>query len=552
MLSISRQFQGLPWKSTIFKAAKFSSISSRAIHVNKEPSKLPINFPSWVSDNALFKRHPRLHYLEKHCKSLQQLKQVLSYVFVSGLRRNPFVMSRVLHLCLHELEGDANMKLSFGVQVLDQIDKPNTFSWNTIIRFFANCDEPEKSLISFQYYTSMLSRGVFPDKYTFPFLLQACGSVSHCRLVKQLHCHVTKLGFDQDLFAQNALINAYINCGFLSDARELFDEMTEKDVVTWTTLISGHVAQGCYTEALNTFCEFMSSVDESNTRPNVATIVSVLSACGNLGSLDHTKSFHALLQKGGWIEMDISIGNSLIDAYAKCGSLNSCAKVFNDIGDDQKDLYSWTAIILGLAVHGQGTEARTLFCDMVRIHGVIPDAITFIAVLSACAHSGMVQEGLYIFELMKSRYGIEPNRKHYGCIIDLLGKAGMLEKAYQIVQTMPTKPNLAILGSLLSACRIHKNIDLGETVLRKIGSLSENSGGASVLLSNIYANENRWNEVIHIRKEIRAEANEKLPGLSWIQVKGTVNEFIAGDTSHSETTQLYMLLEGLENIGKTL
>lgn len=551
MLSISRQFQGLPSKSTIFKAAKFSSTtSSRAIHANKEPSKLPITCHSWVSDNALFKRHPRLHFLEKHCKSHQQLKQVLSYVFVSGLRRNPFVMSRVLYLCLHELEGDVNMKLSFGVQVLDQIDKPNTFSWNTIIRFFANCDDPEKSLITFQYYTSMLRHGVFPDKYTFPFLLQACGSVFHCRLVKQLHCHVTKLGFDYDLFAQNALINAYMNCGFLSDARELFDEMSEKDVVSWTTLISGHVAQGCYTEALNTFCE-MSTMDDSNTRPNVATIVSALSACGNLGSLDHTKCFHALLQKGGWIEMDISICNSLIDAYAKCGSLNSCAKVFKDIDDDQKDLYTWTAMILALAVHGKGTEAHKLFCDMVRIHGVVPDAITFIAVLSACAHSGMVQEGLCIFELMKSRYGIEPNLQHYGCIIDLLGKAGMLEKAYQIVQTMPTKPNLAILGSLLSACRIHKKMDLGETVLRKIGSLSGSSGGASVLLSNIYANENRWNEVIHIRKQMRAEANEKPPGLSWIQVKGTVHEFVAGDTSHSETTQFCMVL-GLETIGKTL
>ncbi|KAI5648073.1 hypothetical protein M9H77_34078 [Catharanthus roseus] len=442
------------------------------------------------------------------------------------------------------------MESGFGLQVFEQIDKPNVFSWNTIIRCFAVSDDPQRALIGFQYYTKMLSQETFPDKYTFPFLLQACGSVSDSGLMKQVQCHIVKLGFDKDLFVQNSIINACFKCGFLHDARILFDEMVEKDVVSWTTLISGLVTQGCHTEALVVFGEMLE--DDSENWPNVATIVSVLTACGNLGSLDQAKCVHSLLQKGGWIHMDISVSNSLIDAYAKCGSLNSAAKVFEDIGNDKRDLYTWTAMILALAIHGQGMDAYTLFCDMVRVSQIVPDSITFIAVLSACVHSGLVQEGLCIFESMKARYGIEPDLKHYGCIIDLLGKAGLLDRAYDIVEAMPMEPNLTILGSLLSACRIHKNLDLVEIVLKKIKSLSGKSGGAPVLLSNIYANENRWTEVIHIRKGIRTEVLEKPPGKSWIQVKDTVHKFVVGDKSHPEAMELCMLLEGLERLGKTL
>ncbi|CAK9175614.1 unnamed protein product [Ilex paraguariensis] len=244
-----------------------------------------------------------------------------------------------------------------------------------------------------------------------------------------------------------------------------FDEMVEKDV-SWTTLISDLATHECYYEALYLFRRMI--VDESEVQPNVVTVVSVMSACCNLGSLNHSKCLPAFLERAGLVRLDVSIGNSLIDAYAKCGRIDYAAEVFNDMQNSHRDIYSWTAIISGLAMHGRGTDATTMFSQMNLVSGMIPDAITFIAVLSACAHSGLVEEGLCIFESMKAEYGIDPELKHYGCMVDLLGRAGLLECAYGFVKMMPMEPSLAILVSLLSACRLHHNVELGEELLKKI------------------------------------------------------------------------------------
>ncbi|KAL3525006.1 hypothetical protein ACH5RR_013378 [Cinchona calisaya] len=527
-------FQKSPLISILFKAVAFSTSQT--------------NLPNWVSHNKLFQRHPRLHFLENHCQSLHQLKQILSYVFVSGLHRNPFVTSRVLYICLFALGGNKKTNSRIGIRIFDRIPKPNLFSWNTIIRFFASSDDCENAaLVAFLYYMKMLSVGIFPDKYTFPFVLQVCRSVSDLGLVKQVHSHVFKLGFDEDLFVGNSVLNACLVCGNLCYAREVFDEMAERDVVSWTTLISGLVALGYCGEAVNVFNEMTKN---GWTLPNAATIACVLSACGDL--LDTTKCLHALLEKAGWIELDVSIRNSLIDAYAKCGSLDNATEVFNDVDDLQKDLYTWTAIISGLAMNGEGRYAYEYFARMELESGISPDAITFVAILSACVHSGLVEEGLCIFESMRTKYGIKPDLKHYGCVIDLLGRCGMLDRAYHVLDTMPVKPNLAILGSLLNACRLHNNMELGEEVSRKIELLQGSSGGTPVLLSNMYANVNRWDEVINVRKEMRAEIQEKPPGRSWIQIKDAVHEFVVGDKSHPQAKELCTVLEGLEGLTKML
>ncbi|XP_027076793.2 pentatricopeptide repeat-containing protein At4g38010-like [Coffea eugenioides] len=220
-------------------------------------------------------------------------------------------------------------------------------NWVSANKFFASCDHSEAALVAFLYYMKMLSSNTFPDKYTFPALLQACGPISDPGLVKQVHSHITKLGPDEDLFLGNSMINAYVVCGAKCFAREPFDQMAEKDVVSRTTLISGLVALGCYGEGVNVFKEMMM---DGWTRPNAAAFASVLSACGDLGSCDHAKCLHALLEKAGWIELDVSIRNSLTDAYTKCGSLENATKVFNDVEDSEKDLYTWTAIISGLVM----------------------------------------------------------------------------------------------------------------------------------------------------------------------------------------------------------
>ncbi|KAL8038307.1 hypothetical protein ABFX02_11G098300 [Erythranthe guttata] len=518
----------------------------RTINFSSQPNSSSSSFSSsWVHHNQLFQRHTRLQLLEETCRrSFNHIKHLLSYVFVSGLHRNPFVMSRLLYLTLIQSEIP-----EFGIRIFDQIEKPNTFSWNTMIRFFSARDPITAS----DYYMKMLSREMVPDKYTFPFLLQACGTISDLGSVKQVHCHVLKLHLADNLFVENSLLTAYLACNSAADARQVFDEMSDRDVVSWTSLISGLVSQSYYTEAIHVLKKMMADEYDSRVKPNIVTIISATSACGGLGSMDPTKCMHAFLEKSGWIELDISITNSLIDAYAKSGDLSNARKLFDDIQEstNKRDLYSWTSIILAYAMHGQGQEALNMLSQMEQIYKVAPDAVTFVAALSACAHSGLVEEGLSIFESMTKNYGIAPDLRHYGCIVDLLGRAGLVERAYNIVENMPMEPNLAVLGSLLSGCRVHNELDFGECVLRKIEFLNER-GGASVLLSNIYANENRWSDVVRIRKEMRGGVMKgKPPGRSWIQVLDRIHEFVARNGgNNTQGLELHMVLEGLEKISR--
>ncbi|KAF9592462.1 hypothetical protein IFM89_014952 [Coptis chinensis] len=431
-------------------------------------------------------------------------------------------MSRVLNACLFGLDNavDGKLKRAYGTIMFTQIPKPNVFTWNTMIRAFAISTD---FVFALHYYREMIRRGVLPDKYTYPFLLQACEGVLDVGIVEQVHGHVVKFG-------------------------KLFEEIIERDVVSWTTLISGLVSQGFYAEGLLVFNEMM--VDEYCVRPNAVTMMEVMLACANLGSLDHARGFHAFLEKMGWTEAEVSIRNSLIDAYSKCGSIGCASGIFHETQCSLKDAYSWTAVIAGLAMNGCGTEAVKWFYQMKLVAGVVPDAVTFIAVLSACAHAGLLDEGVKIFESMEVEYGIVPEIQHYGCMVDLFGRVGFLERAYSFVEIMPMEPNLATLGSLLSACRVHNNVELGEVVLEKINSFCSYGGGASVLLSNMYASGRQWREVVDVREGMK-EGNSKRrkpPGRSWIEVKGVVHEFLAGDKSHPRAMELFMVLEGLRTL----
>lgn len=384
----------------------------------------------------------------------------------------------------------------------------------------------------------MLQRRTLPDKHTFPFLLKACRSSRDLYLGKLVHAHSVVLALDADPFVQTAVVRMYLSCGCLSEARKMFDGMPHKDVVAWTAMISGLVDQGCHWEALEVINEMrFSGLDVS---PNVATMVSTMLACTNLGSLVHAKSLHAYVEKVG-LEGDVFIRNSLIDMYAKCGSIIHAVQVFNRMSE--RDLHSWTALITGLASHGFGKEALDAFSQMQRMN-VVPDSTTFVAVLSACSHAGLAVEGLEIFDSMERIHGVVPELKHYGCMVDLLSRAGLLDCAYELVSNMPMEPNLAILGALLSACRIHDDLEIGELVSKKIDSICRYKGGVHVLLSNIYANKQQWNEVASIREMTGRDAS-KPPGWSWIEVRGVIHEFLVEDRSHPYYEEMHSVLHGL-------
>lgn len=306
-------------------------------------------------------------------------------------------------------------------------------------------------------------------------------------------------------------MNAYLKCGSVATACRVFEEMPVKDVVAWTSMVSGYVDSRMYLKAVEVFNEMRGADDL--VWPNEATVVSLATACAGLGSLEHAKGLHSYVEKAG-LEDELIVRNALVDMYGKCGCIESAHRLFCLMRE--KDLHSWTTMISGLSSHGRGEEAVGLFFSMCE-EGVLPDSTTFIVVLSACSHAGLVDEGIHIFNSMESEHNVPRDTKHYGCMVDLFSRAGLVRRAYEFISMMPFEPNLEILGALLSACSINNELEIGELVLNKIDMVCSYKGGAGVLLSNIYANQNLWHEVDTIRRKIRTEAIvRKPPGHSLI------------------------------------
>ena len=392
-------------------------------------------------------------------------------------------------------------------------------------------------------YVEMLGRGILPDKHTFPFFLKSLTSSAPVLILgKVIHAHVLVFGFEADPFVQSALLSMYFACRARDDALHLFDGIRQRDVATWTAAISGLVAQDCHEQAVYVFNAMRSEPKNLNVNPNVATMVSVMSACAGLGSLDLAKSLHAYVEKAG-LEHDVFVQNSLIDLYAKCGSIDCAWQVFHCMCD--KDLYSWTAMITGFAIHGLGKKALEVFSWMQQMCAV-PDSTTFVAVLTACSHAGLVDEGVKVFELMEV-FKLKPELKHYGCMVDLFGRAGLLVRAYEFVTSMPMEPNLVILGAVLSACRVHGHLELAKLIIKKIETACLYHGGAHVLLSNMFADQNQWHEVVSIRDSTRGDES-KPQGQSWIEVRGIVHEFGVEDTSHPLAREMHMVLDELAKL----
>ncbi|KAL6888713.1 hypothetical protein ACP4OV_009739 [Aristida adscensionis] len=457
--------------------------------------------PAWAATNALFRRHRRLRPLLLPAASLRALLPVLSHCLVSGLARNPFVASRLLL-------ASSRLSLPFSLLLLAHLPAPSlsAFSFNSLIR----ASPPRVAL---RLFDQMRRRGVSPDHYTLPFLIHAC-SGGDPPLCQSLHGQGFRHGYSSQLFTQTAIVSMYFACGSVFAARRVFDEMRNRDVVAWTAMVSGYVDLGMYLKAVEIFLEMRHAADR--VWPNEATVVSVASACAGLGSLEYAEGMHAYVEKVGF-EGELIVKNALIDMYGKCGGIESACSLFGSMAE--KDLHSWTAMISGLASHGHGKEAVALFLSM-RQQGVLPDSTTFIVVLSACSHAGLVDEGINIFNSMESEYNVPPDIKHYGCMVDLFSRAGLISRAYEFIRTMPFEPNLPILGALLSACSINNELEIGELVINKIESVCSYKGGAGVLLSNIYANQKLWHEVDTIRRKIKSGANtRKPPGQSLISVE---------------------------------
>lgn len=410
------------------------------------------------------------------------------------------------------------------------------------------------------------SVGLRPDNFSFPFVLKVVAQLTMLELGQEIHSQIVRVGLGCDMYISNGLINVYSACGDIEHARLLFDEICHRDVVSWNAMVAGYVKVGDMDNARALFGRMpernaiswttmiagyaqMNRPDEAiaifqrmqledDVEPDEVTLLGVLSACSQLGALDLGEWIHGYIDRRKLCKI-VPLMNALIDMYAKSGIIDKALEVFENM--NHKSIVTWTTMIAGLALHGLGNEALEMFDRMER-ENVKPNDVTFLAILSACSHAGQTELGRWYFHRMRSRYNIKPRIEHYGCMVDLLGRAGFLGEAGDLVRDMPFDANGAIWGALLAAARIHDDVGLGEQALRHLIEVEPQNGGNYILLSNIYAAHKKWDDVGKLRKLMKDRGVNKMPGGSSIEVDGMVHEFTSRDGSHPCFQKIYRVL----------
>lgn len=428
------------------------------------------------------------------------------------------------------------MYTSFGSwgeaeNVFGRIEHRDVVSWTAMISGYEDNGFPDKAV---ETYKMMELEGVMPDEITMASVLSACASLGLLDMGVKLHELAKRTGHITYVIVANTLIDFYSKCKCIDKALEVFHQIPDKNVISWTSIIFGLRINYRSFEALIYFRQMKFSLN-----PNDVTLVSVLSACARIGALMCGKEIHAYVLRNGF-EFDGFLPNALLDMYVRCGRIELA---WNQFGIQKQDVASWNILMTGFAERGQGALAIELFDRMVSSE-VKLDEVTFVSLLCACSRSGMVTEGLQYFYSMKHEYGITPNVKHCACVVDLLGRAGKLQDAYELIQNMPMKPDPAVWGALLNACRIHRQVELGELAARNILAMDNRSVGYYILLCNLYSGSGKWDEVARIRKTMMEKGLTVDPGCSWVEVKGKVHAFLSGDNFHPQIKEITAVLEG--------
>ncbi|XP_057840012.2 putative pentatricopeptide repeat-containing protein At1g68930 [Cryptomeria japonica] len=419
-------------------------------------------------------------------------------------------------------------------QLFEQMPTKNVVSWNAMI---AGYSQNAQGCNALKLFCKMQLAGINPTEFTFGNVVNACSSIASLEYGKWIHGYIAKTGYQSILHIGSGLADMYVKCGNVMDARKIFDRMSERNVVSWTGMITGYAQHDQGEEALKLFCK----MQETSVNPNQITLASILGACGSLATLKEGKQCHAYAIKTGHVS-DVGVSNALITMYAKCGNIQDAVAVFDKMSE--RDGISWNSMINGYAQHGYGNAALQLFKRMLQA-GMKPDEITFVGILSACSHGGLVEEGHNYFESMIQEHAIIPSVDHYACMVDLLGRAGRLGEAQKLINHMPCEPTALVWRTLLAACRIHNNLELGKQVAEKILELEPEHPAMYVLISNIYSAAGKFDVADKMRKLMTYRGVKKEPGFSWIEVNNKVHSFAVSDRSHPQTAQIYSKLEEL-------
>ncbi|KAI8005638.1 Pentatricopeptide repeat-containing protein [Camellia lanceoleosa] len=498
--------------------------------------------------------------------------------------------------------------------IFDQIVLKNLFLWNSMIRGYASNGYPMKSLV---LYREMTSFGQNPDNFTYPFVLKACGDLGAVEIGRRVHCELVVCGLGSDIYVCNSLLSMYSKCGEMDTMKKVFDEMPERDLTCWNTMISGCVRNGEPREAVLV----SKMMGKSGLVADSTTLLGLLSACTHLAALELGKVIHAYVMRNNLAWFNSFLINSLIEMYCSCSSMvaarryfeevmwkdtvswNSlisgysrkadsfeslrlfCRMVLEGVGPDQVtlvavlgacdqitalqfsmsvhsyiikqgfgansmvgtaliDTYSKCGSLASYGLHGKGREALLIFNDMI-MNSITPDVGVFTSVLTACSHAGLVGEGKEIFYSMKEKYNVQPGLVHYSCLVDLLGRAGHLDEAFEFIKALEIKPTSDIWAALLSACRLHRNVELAELSAQRVFEMNPKRVSSYVCLSNLYAAEKRWDEVERVRALVRRKGLKKPPGFSFIELDKVVHRFLVGDKSHQQKDDIYAKLKEL-------
>ncbi|KAL7612364.1 hypothetical protein Lser_V15G09296 [Lactuca serriola] len=485
-----------------------------------------------MRDRGLIGNNLTSIYVLKACGRAQDASyggKIHAHSFKMGFRSYLYVCNSLIHMYA------SCKRLECAKRVFDEMPERDLVSWNSMICGYSQSNRYKEVLRLFDL---LQEADLIADSVTMVKVISACINIgdkniglSMAKYIKDntikmdvylgntlidMHGRHGSMDLAREVFDEmeernvvswNAMISGYAKAGDLTDARKLFDKMPKRDVISWTTMITAYSQSSQFSDALTLFIDMMNT----NIKPDEITVASVLSACAHLGSIDMGKSVHDYICKNN-IKQDLYVGNSLIDMYCKCGSTEKALEVFGEM--EHKDSVSWTSVISGLAVNGNANYALDLFSKM----NTKPTHGTFVGVLLACAHAGMVDKGLEYFESMKREYGLHPEMKHYGCVVDMLSRSGDVERAYEFMKEMPMDPDVIIWRMLLGACKLQGNIVIGEIATNRLLELDPDNSGNYVLSSNIYATAERWDDAMKMRNLLKKGHVFKPLGWSSTQV----------------------------------
>ncbi|KAI5419504.1 pentatricopeptide repeat-containing protein At1g08070, chloroplastic [Lathyrus oleraceus] len=438
-----------------------------------------------------------------------------------GFKLNSFVATSLIDM--YSMKGC----IEDAYKVFGEMRDRNVVVWTAIINGYISCGDVASGRRLFD---------LAPERDVVMWSVLISGYIEMKNMV------VARELFDKmpnrDTMSWNAMLNGYAANRDVELFEKMFDEMPERNVYSWNGLIGGYVKNDLFSAALESFKRMLV---EGHVVPNDFTLVAVLSACSRLGALDMGKWVHVYAESIGY-KGNLFVGNALIDMYAKCGVIENAVAVFNCL--DRKDIISWNTIVNGLAIHGHAPDALSMF-DRMKSEGEEPDGVTFVGILFACTHMGLVKDGFLYFKSMVDDYSTVPQIEHYGCMVDLLGRAGLLDKALSFIRNMPMEPDAVIWAALLGACRIYKNVEIAELALQRLIELEPKNPANFVMLSNIYKDLGKWEDVARLKVAMRDTGFRKLPGCSVIECNDSVVEFYSLDERHSETESIYRVLKGL-------